>query len=233
MEKLMDNLNLFDIIAMLIPGVAFMFCVRIVLFNTSFHIFNVVKEYEIVAILVFGYAFGFAFQEIGYWADKLALHKLYYKGEIKEIFLSEQVKEKIFDNEIYYLMGQAVKDDIISKSRSNDMIECNKIWDDEQQVNRYIYNYLLDYLEIYGLKDKSDKMQVLAELSRSLMIVSFICGVISVISVLFQNVSFWIIFINSIVFFALLFIFLLLKTRYEKYRIRTIIRTYFINNLRR
>lgn len=234
MEKLLDNLNLFDIIAMLIPGIMFMFCIRIVLSNINFHTVGIFDNYRLIAVLVFGYVFGFAFQEIGYQADNILLHKICYKGKLKEMFLSECIKERIFDNEIYYLMGQAVKKDIIDKSKSNTILKCNKTCSNEKQLNRYIYNFILDYLEIHSLKDKSDKMQILAELSRSLMIISFICVVCSILNMVkyFLSVQFFTAVASFSIFLILTVVFWLLKSRYEKYRIRTMIRIYFINNLK-
>lgn len=236
MEKLMENLNLFDIIAMLIPGVAFILSTRIALYSVNSQIIDVLDDYTFIAILIFGYIFGFAFQEVGYLVDKKFLHNKCYGGKLKEIFLLDSAKEKIFDNEIYYQMGQAVKKDIIGKSKTNTILKCDKTWSNEKQLNRFIYNFLLDYLEIHGLKDKSDKMQVLTELSRSLMIISTICAFDSILNIVISCLKTQPYVVQSIincgVFSILAVIFCRLKVRYEKYRIRTMIRIYFINNLK-
>lgn len=233
MEDFIEKFNLFDIVAMLIPGLTFIFFTKLTLNCTDTDLYSKFEEFTILALLIFGYILGFVFQEIGAMLDKIILHKFYYGGDLKEIFLMEAKKKKVFDNDVYYYMGQLVKEDIIKASNLRD----ENVWKNEGATNRYVYNYLLDYLEIKGLKAKSDKMQVLTELGRSLMAVSAICVVLSLknISIVFscENLQISISVISAVVFMILTWIFFRLKTRYEKYRIRTMIRTYFIfNNLK-
>ena len=121
-----------------------------------------------------------------------------------------------------------VKKDIINASKVNKKYT----WKDEKEVNKFVYNYLLDYLEIKGVKAKADKMQVLTELSRSLMLVSFICFLLClmniIIGIIYARFSILMPVINGVIFLVLTWILFLLKTRYEKYRIKTLIITYFI-----
>lgn len=236
MEKILENFNLFDIIAMLIPGVAFIFCLKISLYSFDFQLQNTSITYSIIILLVFGYILGFAFQEIGYWVDRLLAHKFYYRGCLKDVFLSCNIKNKVFDNEVYYLMGQAVKSDIINTTKSNVILNKNKIWNNENEINRYVYNYILDFLDINNLKNKSDKMQVLTELSRSLMLVSVMCIFTSAINGIYaylhNKLCIVLSIVSCVVFVVFTLVFWLLKIRYEKYRVRTMIRTYFIYNLK-
>ena len=74
--------------------------------------------------------------------DKIILHKFYYGGDLKEIFLMEAKKKKVFDNDVYYYMGQLVKEDIIKASNLRD----ENVWKNEGATNRYVYNLSLIHI---------------------------------------------------------------------------------------
>jgi hypothetical protein len=171
------------------------------------------------------------FQQLGYWLDK-GIHKLFYGGDLRDIFLSECARNKVFDNEISYSIGQVVKNDIIEKLKNNDNLKNLKIWNDKNLTNHYIYDYLLDYLEDKGTTNKSDKMQVLTELARSLAVVSIIMFVISIVYFhicLYNRTHIGWSTACCYTFIILTFVFICLKSRYERYRIKTMIGLYFIN----
>ena len=93
MERLIEKFNIFDIVAMLIPGLTFIFCVKLnLIYYLNIDLYNIFGVYTLVVLLIFGYDLGFIFQEIGSKIDKHILQRIYYGEALNEIFLVESKK---------------------------------------------------------------------------------------------------------------------------------------------
>ena len=223
MEKFIEKFNIFDIFTMLGPGLIIS-CLYGV--SLSFQYYDIWKNYgneKYVIFFVFSYFLGIIFQEIGTVLDKKCIWKCLYGGEPRQIFLSENLSENIFANQLECKNALRVKKYI--KEYIDPELYRNA---SQKERNSIIFEYCLNICELNGLTFKADKMLVISEMSRSIFwgCLSTIMINLYLISIGSYGSSFLYYEILLLLFVAA--VFLWRKKRYEQYRIRILIRVFLI-----
>lgn len=227
MDKFAEKFNTFDLFTMLIPGIGIssLFCTSL-----SFKYYNLwvkMGSEKYFIFLIFSYFCGIIFQEFGTICDKKFLYNILYGGNPREIFLLENGHKKILNEELFFKSALHMKNYVINELHmhiSNNMTE-----EEEKDLNSLIFGYCLNLSENKNLTRKSEKMIVLSEMSRSLF-----WGCISTIILnlyLIFNFSLYNKFYCIEICFLIIasYIFLQRKKRYERYRIRILLRTLLLH----
>ncbi len=223
MEKFVEKFNIFDIFTMLLPGIVISCLFSI---SLSFKYYDTWKNYgneKYVLFFAFSYVLGVMFQEIGTILDEKYLWKHLCGGELRHIFLSEDCYKNIFDTELAYKNALDIK--VYLKKYIDSEIYENA---SEKEKNALIFEYCLNICEMKGITYKADKMLIISEMSRSIflgciftivinMYLIFVCSYCS--TFLYYEIP--LLVISAIIFFYR-------KIRYEKYRIRILIRIFLI-----
>lgn len=226
MDKFLDKFNIFDLFTMLIPGIMIATLIGISLSFQFYKNWSEIGGEKYFFFFVFSYLIGVSLQEFGTILDQKLLMKLVYGGRIREIYLLEDHYKSFFDNRLSYETAKYVKNYILNLLDIEKSTQYNEVT--EKEYNSFIYSYCTSFLEINGLSGKADKMSVISEMSRSLFY-GFILVIIINLFLSFQITNHWIFFLTeNIILLMLSIIFIRRKIRYEKYRLRTLFRTFLI-----
>ena len=145
MEKFIEKFNIFDIFTMLGPGLIIS-CLYGV--SLSFQYYDIWKNYgngKYVLFFVFSYFLGIIFQEIGTVLDKKCIWKCLYGGEPRQIFLSENLSENIFANQLECKNALRVKKYL--KEYIDPELYRNA---SKKERNSIIFEYCLNICELNG-----------------------------------------------------------------------------------
>ncbi len=227
MDKFAEKFNTFDIFTMLIPGICIssLFCISL-----SFNYYSLwikMGNEKYLIFIIFSYFCGIIYQELGTMFDKKFLYKILYKGNPREIFLLENGHDTILNEELFFRSALKIKEYIITNLHIQ--INSNMTENEEKDLNSLIFGYCLNLSEINNLTGKSEKMIMLSEMSRSLFW-GCISTIILNIFMIIICPSFCIFYCVEIFFlFIASYIFIQRKKRYEKYRIRILLRTLLLH----
>lgn len=227
MDKFAEKFNIFDVFTTLIPGIGIssLFCISL-LFK-YYNLWIKMGNEKYLILIVFSYFCGIIYHELGIMCDKKFLYKILYKGNPKEIFLLKNGHETILNEKLFFDSALDIKKYIINKFHIQ--INSNMTDEEEKDLNSLIFGYCLNMSESKNLTGKSEKMIVLSEMSRSLF-----WGCISTIILNFYmifNCSLYYKFYCIEIFLLIIasYIFLQRKKRYERYRIRILLRTLLLH----
>lgn len=222
MSKFIDKFNIFDLFTMLIPGIVFLCSIGIALSSQYYQYWDEWSNEKYVLFFVFSYIFGICLQEIGTICDKGFLHKILYGGYQRQVFLLDNKWHKIFDERITFEIAKKIKQKIV-----NELDLEEEVLETEENVNSFVFAYCISFLETNELNGKPDKMVVLSEMSRSFMYSS----IFTLFIILVQSVKGYmnnVLATETFIMIILGAIFFLRKCRYEKYRLRIMIRKMWI-----
>lgn len=135
--------------------------------------------------------------------------------------MQESRYKEVFSNEIEYKNALKIKD----------YLKLYLDYEEEEtaeDVNSIIFSYVLNICELKGLTYKSDKMLVISEMSRSLFWGCISAILLNVFIIKYFSCPAQFLSIEIIVLFFMAAIFGVRKQRYEKYRLRILIRTFLI-----
>ncbi len=222
MDKIADKFNIFDIFSMLIPGIGIssLFCVSL-----SFKYYNIWQNMgneKYIIFLFFSYFCGVIYHEIGTILDRKFLYKIFYGGNPREVFLLENGHEKIMNEDFFYKDALYIKNYFVSKL--NLQVPTNMTIPEEKNFNSIIFNYCLNLSEYQKLTEKSEKMIVISEMSRSLFW-GCISTILLDIIMIFQVCQCYFYVVEIFLLFFISFILMQRKIRFEKYRLRILLRT--------
>lgn len=155
-------------------------------------------------------------------ADNKFFHKILYGGKPKEIFLLHNKYKIFFNDELSYKEALKVKDYFVNFFNIND----NNIR--QEELNSLIFSYCLNMSEMKKLTSKSDKMVVISEMSRSLFWGCIFIIILNLYMIFKYSYFFKFYYIEIITLLILSLILLYRKIRYEKYRLRILLRTFLI-----
>lgn len=187
---------------MIIPGVIISTLLCILLSFKYYNIWLECGNEKYGIFFIFSYLLGVVLQQIGDVIDEKILYKYKYGGNPRDIFLQRDRYFKIINVDMTYEDILQVKKIIVDDCRINNNGEKNIL-------NRAVFSYCLNIIEMNGLTYKSDKMLVISEMSRSLSI-GFLVAMVLNICLIFVKRSGYIIFLYrrnnfiSIVFSLLL-----------------------------
>lgn len=226
MEKFLEKFNIFDLFTLLIPGIIISILYVISLAFEYCSIWAGWGSEKYVGFFALSFFTGVFFQELGDVFDRKFLHKILYGGNPREIFLLKDGHEKILNEQIFYDEALCIKNYLVKKLNIN--IHESQSIEEEKNLNALIFGYCLNISENKNLAGKSEKMGVISEMSRSLF-----WGCISVIILnmymIFQYSCYFDYYIVEIFLLFLASYFLLhRKKRYEKYRIRILLRSFYL-----
>lgn len=222
MNKFLERFGIFDVFAMLIPGVFFE--VGSMLLFPSFiqkmvHELPLLTEGAAKYFLFFtvSYFVGVIYHEIGNFFEKRIL-KIFGINHEKNFLLS---KKKRVHGKVDFVIFRKVRDDLYKKCVTNEIkqeLEENEI--SEEDINRFALHYCMTFLESENLISKAEKMQSIAEMSRSLYLMCFTLLAASV-----WRINDWRI---SLILLVMTMIFIARKRRFEEFRTDIIMRNYYI-----
>lgn len=226
MDSFVEKFNIFDLFSMLIPGIITSTLIGISLSFKYYELWINLNTEKYIVFFIFSYFCGIVLQEFGTIMDNRFLYNILYGGKPREIFLLNNKYRKFFNDELSYKDSLRVKDYFLKYLNINDK-ECKTI-EQQKELNSLIFAYCLNMSEINNLTTKSDKMIVISEMSRSLFW-GCILTVILNLFMIFKYSCFYIFYyIEIIILLIISLIFLYRKTRYEKYRLRILLRTFLI-----
>lgn len=222
MDKFVEKFNIFDLFVMLIPGIGISTLFGISLYFQFYSIWFSLGNEKYVVFFIFSYFCGVIFQEIGAICDEEYLYEEIYGGKPREIFLIEGEHKEILNENQFYQDVQYIKDFFVKRLKIKDDSKSVK------ELNSLIFGYCLDMAEKNNLAEKSEKMGVISEMSRSMFWGCIATIVLDLIMVLFFR-NHCVFYMSEIVFLiGLAKIFLKRKKRYEKYRIRILLRAVYL-----
>ena len=224
MDSFVEKFNIFDLFTMLIPGIIISTLFGISLSFKYYNLWENLGNEKYAIFFIFSYMCGVIFQEIGTIADKKFLHNILYGGNPREIFLLKNGHGKILNEELFYKDALHIKKYIINTLDINIKKDMNI--EDEKDLNSLIFGYCLNILENKKLANKSEKMHVISEMSRSLFWGCISVIILNLVMILKHSTycSFYCIEIFFLIIMCL--VFLCRKKRYEKYRYRILLRTF-------
>lgn len=227
MDKFTEKFNTFDIFTMLIPGIGISSLFYISLSFNYYNLWSKIGNEKYLVFIIFSYFCGILYQELGTIFDKKFLYKILYKGNPKEIFLLENGHDIILNEELFFKNALKIKDYIITNLHIQ--INSNMTEKEEKELNSLIFGYCLNLSEINNLTGKSEKMIILSEMSRSLFW-GCLSTIILNIFMIFICPSYYAFYCIEIIFLIIAsYIFIQRKKRYEKYRIRILLRTLLLH----
>lgn len=229
MNNVLDKLGIHDLFGMIVPGI--IVTVEFLYLLPSF-CESIIKEYisGVVGYFFFffvAYLVGLVLHEIGTMMDEK-------KGLYRNDFLNGCGDKYVFNNQLDFQIANALKDNILRTCNLENMIDSN----DNNKVcteTRFIYNYCISYSEMHEINSKTDKMQSISEMSRSLFWGNVICAIAYLFGTLLlydpqaEVLCYTEEIIKTIVLIGLCILFRLRSIRYRKYRIKSLIRTCFIS----
>lgn len=158
------------------------------------------------------------------------LDKFLYGGNPKKIFLLDNQNRKfhrIFDNKLMYEDALEISKKLMKHFDIKDKRRLRT----KGQLNNLIFAYCLTFCEMNGLTYKADKMLVVSELSRSLSLGCLATVILNGMVICFCDISeafSKFLFLEGLGLIVIAIIFMMRKKRYEKYRIRILLRAYSI-----
>ena len=170
---------------------------------------------------------GVIFHELGTIADIKFLYNILYGGKPREIFLLNDKYKKIFNDELSYKDALRIKDYFIDYLYINNIEESNT--EQQKELNSLIFAYCLNMSETNNLTRKSDKMIAISEMSRSIFWGCLSTVLLNLYMIFRYSFHYKFYFAEIVVLLILSLIFLFRKTRYEKYRLRILLRIFLIH----
>lgn len=226
MNSFIEKFNIFDLFTMLIPGIIISTLFAISLSFRYYDLWKGLGNEKYVVFFIFSYFCGIIFQEFGTIADNMFMYKILYGGKPREIFLLSDKYKKNFRDEISYKDAIRVKDYFIKFLNINN--KKNKSIEQQKQLNSLIFSYCLNMLEMNKLTYKADKMLVVSEMSRSIFWGCIFTIILNLFLIFKFSYYYMFYYIENIILIILSVIFIYRKIRYEKYRLRILLRTFLI-----
>jgi hypothetical protein len=227
MDSFVEKFNVFDLFTMLIPGIIISTSFSISLSYEYYDLWKSFGNEKYVGFFIVSYLFGVIYQEIGTIFDNLFMYRILYGGKPREMFLTKQKHRKIFKDELSYKDALQIRDYYAKFFNIKNINHMNK--KNEKALNSLIFSYCLNTCEKNNLTYKSDKMIVISEMSRSLALGCISNIVLNLCMIRKYSLHHKFYCIEIIILIILFFIFLCRKVRYEKYRIKIVLRTFLIH----
>lgn len=221
LEKFVEKFNIFDLFTMLIPGIIIMSSVGI---SLSFKWYDIWKTYgneKYALFFIIAYGAGVLFQEIGEAMDKMCICQILYGGEPRKIFLSEEYKEKLFQDDLSYRNALEVKKYLQEYIEPDNQVEV-------ESYNRLAFSYCLNICELNGISGKIDRMSAISEMSRALFGGCIVIIRLNIILLVFFSCKSLLLILETMLLAVIALVFLRRKKRFEQYKIRMMIRTFLI-----
>jgi hypothetical protein len=227
MDSFVEKFNVFDLFTMLIPGIIISTSFSVSLSYEYYDLWESFGNEKYIVFFIISYLFGVIYQEIGTIFDNLFLYKILYGGNPREIFLTEEKYRKIFNDELSYKDAMHIRDYYVNFFNIKNIDHMNK--EQEKALNSLIFSYCLNTCEKNNLIYKPDKMIAISEMSRSLFLGCISNIILDLYMILKYSSHYKFYCIEIIILIILFFIFLCRKVRYEKYRIRIVLRSFLIH----
>lgn len=227
MDSFVEKFNIFDLFTMLIPGIIISTLFGISLSFRYYSKWESLGNEKYVAFFIFSYLCGVIFQELGTIVDNIFIHRILYGGKPREIFLLKEKRKKFFEDELSYKDALRVKEYFIKFLHINN----NRYKNESQQkeLNLLIFEYCLNMSELNNLTYKSDKMLVISEMSRSLFLGCIFTILLNLFMIFKFSYYYKFYYIENIILIIFSILFFYRKIRYEKYRLRILLRTFLIH----
>ena len=226
MNSFVEKFNIFDLFTMLIPGIIIstLFCIS--LSYKYYYLWEALGNEKYVVFFIFSYLCGVIFQELGTIIDSKFLDKIIYGGRPREMFLLKDSRQKFFDDDTSYKDALKVKEYFTSffNINSNEYSSIQK----KKELNLLTFEYCLNVLEIKNLTYKPDKMLVVSEMSRSLFLGCAVTVILNLYMMFRYSYFYKFYYVETVILIILSIVFLCRKIRYEKYRLRILLRTFLI-----
>lgn len=180
-----------------------------------------------VLFILISYLLGVVFQEIGTILDNKFLCKLIYGGTPRELLTLQRSSDILFEDKI----------------ASNDIEKVEQIiqeyygvsfssFTDKKKASSTMFAYCLNISEMQHITEKSDKMGATSEMSRSIFWGCIATIFINIFLIHISDGSNVFLLREIPLLISLAAIFFVRKVRYEKYRIRILIRNFLIYHQR-
>ncbi len=224
MDSFVEKFNIFDLFTTLIPGIIISTLFGISLSFKYYNLWVSLNNEKYIIFFIFSYLCGVIFQELGTMADNTFLYKILYGGKPREIFLLGYRKKAFFNDELSYKDALKVRNYFVNfLSINNDHVT------KKTELNSFIFSYCLNMSEMKKITNKSDKMIVISEMSRSLFWGCIFTIILNIYMIIRYSFFYEFYYVESSILFILSLIFLYRKIRYEKYRLRILLRTFLIH----
>lgn len=224
MDSFVEKFNIFDLFTTLIPGIIISTLFGISLSFKYYNLWVSLNNEKYIIFFIFSYLCGVIFQELGTMADNTFLYKILYGGKPREIFLLGYRKKAFFNDELSYKDALKVKNYFVNFLSINNYHATEKT-----ELNLFIFSYCLNMSEMKKITNKSDKMIVISEMSRSLFWGCIFTIILNIYMIIRYSFFYEFYYVESSILFILSLIFLYRKIRYEKYRLRILLRTFLIH----
>lgn len=253
MDSFIEKFNLFDLFTTLIPGIIISALFGISLYSQYDSLWLSLGNEKYVVFFIFSYLCGVIFQEFGNMTDHIFLYKVLYGGNPREVFLVNEKCKKckncencekcenckkckifkkykkckkyktFFDYDLSYENALKVKEYFINYFNIKDADDT-----DQKKLNSLIFTYCLNMSEMKKITSKADKIIVISEMSRSLFWGCISTIILNIYMTVHFSYSWQFYFTESAVLFILSGILLYRKFRYERYRLRILLRTFLM-----
>lgn len=224
MDSFVEKFNIFDLFTTLIPGIIISTLFGISLSFKYYNLWVSLNNEKYIIFFIFSYLCGVIFQELGTMADNTFLYKILYGGKPREIFLLGYRKKAFFNDELSYKDALKVRNYFVNFLSIN-----NDHATEKTELNSFIFSYCLNMSEMKKITNKSDKMIVISEMSRSLFWGCIFTIILNIYMIIRYSFFYEFYYVESSILFILSLIFLYRKIRYEKYRLRILLRTFLIH----
>lgn len=212
MNKILDKLGVYDLIAVLLSGISIStFSVLVLQFVYKFPIDINLQVNETLSFLVLSYFLGLVFQEISSFIQKKSSHK--NNGLLKSA-LKTQKDSHIFLTEIEKM---GVYSYVINKLNLNP----------NENNDNVIYNYCKFYIIESGDTTRIDREQSISAMSRSFSLYFALLTILVLINIFFQPEFTKVVLVGVSLFFTFLFYYRCI--RFTKLRYINIFRTFYYN----
>lgn len=223
MSDFLEKFNLFDIFSMLIPGTAIAFIYMLIMPRTWLPNLSLPFGAEVATFFAVSYFVGIVLHELGTMLET-PMGKLLYGGKPNGMCLLEKPKGKLA-----VLRNQEVLHSVIKLASKCPFC----ISEEEMNFDKssFVYQYCVNFLEIHKASGKADKMLVISEMSRSLLVGFFLALVLQIVAALQGEVALDGTFYHCVLLLlCLTALFVERKVRYERYRYSVVFRTYLVLN---
>lgn len=227
MDRIIEKFNIFDIFTLLIPGIGISSLFGISLSTQYYDLWLKIGKEKYFFFIIFSYFCGIIYQEFGTLCDKKFLYEILYKGNPREIFLLQNGHNAILDEELFFEETLFIKKHIIDNL--NIQINENMTEKEEKELNSLIFGFCLDISERNNLTGKSEKMIIISEMSRSLFWGCISTIILNLYMIFKYSLYYNFYFVEILFLIFISYIFIKRKKRYERYRIRILLRSFYLH----
>lgn len=228
MDKIVEKLNIFDMFTMLLPGVFSLSLICISLADRYFDVWKSIGNEKYILFIVIAYIYGVFLQELGAICDRAFMYEELYGGKPREIFLSENNYDAIWNSRTAFQDALQIKN-YFEKDIDTGIKEKEQ---NEKARNGVMFAYCVNTCEMNGLSGKIDRMLAISEMARSLFWGCVNTILLNGYLIVFSGTRNKFLMIETVLLALWAMTFKNRKKRFERYYVRILTRTFLLYKMR-